>query len=153
MRPASSPRFSPCRESWSTWLWSAALSSQFRLWSEISKGITLELTLCAISPQKVLLFMRRTLRSWTLWTTNFFKPLGRKNLVVLSEPYPILGIFLLPLNLLLMRLSMPEWTWKYLLVFSSSRRDDRRRGRIGSGWTWGFASWRYAFWGGEWISP
>ena len=28
--------------------------------------------------------------------------------MVLSEPYPILGIFLLPLNLLLMRLSMPE---------------------------------------------
>lgn len=75
---------------------------------------TLELTLWAISPQKVLLFMRRTSRSRALWTTNFLRPLGKKNLVVLSDPYPILGIFLFPLNLLLMRLSMPEFIKKYL---------------------------------------
>lgn len=47
---------------------------------------TLELTLWAISAQKVRLFIKRTSRSLTLWTKNFLRPLGRKYLVVLSDP-------------------------------------------------------------------
>jgi len=39
--------------------------------------LTLELTLWAISAQKVLLFIRRTSKSLILRTTNFFRPLGR----------------------------------------------------------------------------
>jgi hypothetical protein len=70
-----------------------------------------------------------------LCTTNFLRPLGRKYLVVLSDPYPILGIFLLPLNLLRMRLSMPEWFKSYLLVFSSFQRVFHRKGQIGNEWT------------------
>ena len=68
---------------------------------------TLELTLWAISAQKVLLFMSKTSRSLALWTTNFLRPFGKKNLVVLSEPYPILGIFLFPLKRRRILLSIP----------------------------------------------
>ena len=118
-----------------------------------NKGCTLELTLWAISAQKVRLFIKRTSRSLALCTTNFLRPLGRKYLVVLSDPYPILGIFLLPLNLLRMRLSMPEWFKSYLLVFSSFQRVFHRKGQIGSVWIWEFFSWRFSFWGEGLISP
>jgi hypothetical protein len=42
-----------------------------------------------------------------LCTTNFLNLLGRKCLVFLSEPYPILGIKVTPLNFLLTRESIP----------------------------------------------
>ncbi len=45
---------------------------------------TLALTLCAISAEKVLLFINKTSRSLMLWTRNFFNPLGKWNLVFLS---------------------------------------------------------------------
>ena len=62
------------------------LSSRFQLLSDINQLITLALTLWAISAQNVRLFIKRTLRSPMLCTRNFFRPLGRWNLVFLSFP-------------------------------------------------------------------
>ena len=84
---------------------------------------------------------------------KFFKPVGQivlsfiirsvsdfGHLLVASEssPHSVINAWMLAWN---------------LLVSCNSRRVCRHRDRIGSGWTWGFASWRCASWGGEWISP
>lgn len=59
-------------------LHSDLLSSLHNLCSFLNEELfTLELTLWAISAQKVLLFISRTSKSVRLRTTNFLRPLGR----------------------------------------------------------------------------
>ena len=64
-------------------------------------------TLLAISPQKILLFMRRSSMSASLEMSIFLNPLAKKCLVLWSCLLPIFGSFIFPLNLLLVEQSIP----------------------------------------------
>ena len=61
----------------------------------------------AISPQYVLLFMRRSSQSFSLEINSFLKPFGSMCLVLWSCLLPIFISFWLPLILLLMKQSIP----------------------------------------------
>merc|ERR1719189_2297891 len=61
----------------------------------------------AISAQYFLFCIIRTSSSFTLWISTFLKPLGIMCLVVLDEPYPMLGMRYIPLNLRRTLLSIP----------------------------------------------
>lgn len=65
-------------------------------------------TLCAISPQYVLLCIINNSKSFTLDTTIFLNPFGNTCLVFLSVPYPMLAMIIPhPLNFLRTRESIP----------------------------------------------
>lgn len=84
-----------------------ALTSKINTLYSISTYLLAAERLLAISPQKTLLFMRSKSRSLSLVIRNFLNPLARKCLVFLSCLLPIFISFWVPLNLLLVKQSIP----------------------------------------------
>lgn len=146
-------QFWPCRGRWSLWLWSAGRAWRCRLFSKSKRRYPGADVVSDLGAEGSVIH-EEDIEILGVVNNEFFEAVGEVEPSSSVWPVADFGHLLVASEAATHSvINACDERQLYLWVFSSSRRACLRRGQTGIGWTWGFSSSRFSFWGEVLIWP